>query len=192
MSEFDPSASLRDQFLISMPHLHDRAFESTVTYICDHNEYGAMGLIINRPLQLSLRDILSHLEIPTEGLHHPSLPVFSGGPVQTERGFVLHTPTPGSDWVSSLPINERLTLTTSLDILQAIGRGQGPDQVLLALGYAGWGAGQLESEILANAWLSCPADLDILFDTSAERRLTAAAAKLGVDLDRLTTQIGHS
>lgn len=186
------SATLRDQFLISMPHLHDRAFEHTVTYICDHNEYGAMGLIINRPLDLSLKDILGHLDMPTDSIQHPEMPIYSGGPVQGERGFVLHSPTPDREWISSLEINPQLMLTTSLDILEAIATGKGPERCLIALGYAGWSAGQLESEICANAWLSCPADLDILFATEAEDRLEAAASKLGINLDLLTSQMGHS
>ncbi|WP_242521438.1 YqgE/AlgH family protein [Motiliproteus sp. SC1-56] len=182
--------NLRDHFLISMPHLNDGNFSHTLTYICDHSDQGAMGLVINRPMELSLKDILGHLEIDVEALARPEMPVYAGGPVQGERGFVLHRPC-GRAWNSTYEINADLHLTTSLDILEAIGAGKGPDQYLIALGYAGWGAGQLEQEMSDNAWLSCPADLDIIFATAAPERLEAAASKLGVNLDLLTSQSGH-
>lgn len=186
-----PETNLRGQFLISMPHLHDGNFSQTVTYICDHSDQGAMGLVINRPMGLSLKDILGHLEINVEALAHPETPIYAGGPVQGERGFVLHPPC-GRSWLSTFEINRQLHLTTSLDILESIAAGEGPDRYLIALGYAGWGAGQLEQEIVDNAWLSCPADLDILFATEASDRLEAAASKLGINLDLLTSQSGHA
>ncbi|WP_246481087.1 YqgE/AlgH family protein [Motiliproteus sediminis] len=186
-----PDMNLRDHFLISMPHLADQNFVHTLTYICDHSEQGAMGLVINRPMALTLEEILGHLEFDTQGLRDRQAPVYAGGPVQTERGFVLHSPT-DQCWNSSFSIHDQLCLTTSLDVLRAIAGGGGPKHHLIALGYAGWGAGQLEREIGENSWLSCPADLDIIFATQAEERLGAAASKLGVDLSLLSSETGHA
>ncbi len=186
-----PDIHLSNHFLLSMPHMSDRNFTHTLTYICDHNEQGAMGIVINRPLNLSLREILSHLEMDTEAMHDPEMPVYSGGPVQGERGFVLHSPTE-SQWLSNHVVNEQIHLSTSLDILESIAAGDGPERYLVALGYAGWGAGQLEREISENAWLSCPADLDIMFSTVPADRLNAAASLLGINLDLLTSQSGHA
>lgn len=183
--------NLSDHFLISMPQLEDKNFVHTLTYICDHSAQGAMGLVINRPLELTLDEMLDHLDFSHNELAEGGGAIYSGGPVQVERGFVLHTPTT-KQWSSSHRINDRICLTTSLDILQAIARGEGPEQQLIALGYAGWGAGQLEREIGENSWLSCPADLDIIFATRAEERLSAAASKLGVDLSLLSTEAGHA
>ncbi len=182
---------LKHHFLIAMPHMADGNFAQTVTYLVDHGEQGAMGLVINRPSGLSLADILEQLrpETPPATRCH-GMPVYSGGPVQTERGFVLH-PTalqlPGHAWSWA-----SWTLTTSQDVLFAIADGQGPAQHLIALGYAGWDAGQLEAELADNAWLTCPASLDILFDLPADLRLDAAAARLGVNLSLLTAQAGHA
>ena len=190
MTDTKTDIHLKDHFLISMPHMSDRNFSHTLTYICDHSEEGAMGIVINRPMDLSLKDILNHLDMETESMQDQEVPVYSGGPVQGERGFVLHSP--GEEWTSSHAINEHIQLSTSLDILQSIAEGKGPEQFLVALGYAGWGAGQLEAEIGNNAWLSCPADLDIMFSTRAEKRLDAAASLLGINLDLLTSESGHS
>lgn len=186
-----PDINLRDQFLISMPHMTDQLFSHTLIYICEHDEQGAMGLVINQPMDLHFKDILGQLDIQVEGLKHPQMSIYAGGPVQVERGFVLHTPAP-TRWLSTHTLNERLMLSTSLDILKAIALGEGPRECLIALGYSGWGAGQLEREMSLNAWLSCPADLDILFAVDASKRLSAAAASLGVNLDLLSTQIGHA
>ena len=191
MSDSLPDMDLRDHFLISMPQLVDRNFVQTLTYICDHSTQGAMGLVINRPLGLTLDEMLDHLDFDHTKLANGDMPIYAGGPVQVERGFVLHSPTLAR-WSSSYAIHEQLCLTTSLDILQAIARGDGPERQLIALGYAGWGAGQLEREISENSWLSCPADLDIIFATQAEERLAAAASKLGVDLRLLSTDAGHA
>ena len=191
MSDSLPDMDLRDHFLISMPQLADRNFVQTLTYICDHSAQGAMGLVINRPLELTLNEMLEHLDFTHDELPQGEMPIYAGGPVQVERGFVLHSPT-AQQWTSSYAIHDRLSLTTSLDILQAIARGDGPQRQLIALGYAGWGAGQLEREISENSWLSCPADLDIIFATQAEERLAAAASKLGVDLRLLSTDAGHA
>ena len=189
MTDSMPEIHLKDHFLISMPHMSDHNFTHTLTYICDHNQDGAMGIVINRPMDMSLKDILSHLEMDTESMQKPDMAVYSGGPVQGERGFVLHSP--GKEWESSHPINDQIHLSTSLEILQAIAEGKGPERFLVALGYAGWGAGQLEQEMGENAWLSCPADLDIMFDTAVEQRLDAAASILGINLDLLTSESGH-
>lgn len=187
-SPYLPS-SLQDHFLLSMPHLHDTNFDHTLTYICEHNEYGAMGIVINRPMDLIISDLLQHLELDYETVE--KLPVYAGGPVKNDRGFILHNPTEKA-WDSSYNITDQLSLTTSVDILREIGQNRAPEQFLVALGYAGWGVGQLEQEMSDNVWLSCPANLDIMFHTPAEERLQAAAATLGINLNLLTSQSGHA
>lgn len=188
-SSYSPD-SLQGHFLISMPHMDDHNFDHTVTFICDHNEYGAMGIVVNRPLELELDALLQQLDMsPPPEL--ASVPVYAGGPVQCDRGFILHRPN-DSDWTSSFAVSDQLSLTTSTDILAAIADSNGPDEYLVALGYAGWGAGQLEQELIDNVWLSCPANLDIMFRTPAAERLQAAASSLGVNLDLLTGQSGHA
>jgi putative transcriptional regulator len=193
MSDGLNNMNLCDHFLISMPHLHDQNFEQTLTYICEHSDQGAMGIVVNRPMDLSFQQMLEHMDLEIElgSVCRGKQRVYAGGPVQVERGFILHRSTEQS-WRSSFVINDQLSMTTSVDILHAIAHGSGPQQHLIALGYAGWGAGQLEQEILHNSWLSCPADLDILFDTESQLRLNAAATKLGVNLDLLTSQSGHA
>ncbi len=186
----DASANLTDQFLIAMPQLADPNFFHTVTYVCEHNDEGALGIVVNRPLELKLAEILGHLEIELADETAGSAPVYYGGPVQQERGFVIHGP-PG-EWEASMAVNDRIAISTSSDILAAIAAGRGPDRWLVALGYAGWGAGQLERELAENAWLSGPADETILFDLEPERRWEAAAAALGVDLNLLTGDSGHA
>lgn len=182
---------LSNQFLIAMPGLADPNFFQTVTYICEHDASGAMGIIINRPLNLNLGDLLQHLDIPAiVGARAIHLPLYAGGPVQQEQGFVLHTPI--GPWDSSLQITDQLAITTSRDILHALARNEGPEQALVALGYAGWGPGQLEQEMAANAWLSGPADPNILFHLANEDRWSAAAALLGVDLTLLSADSGHA
>ena len=181
---------LKHHFLIAMPHMADPHFAQTVTYLVDHNEQGAMGLIINRPSGLNLADVLEQLRPDEEpaALCH-SLPIFTGGPVQTDRGFVLHPA--GSQFQATLELGE-LNLSTSQDVLFAIADGSGPDQYLITLGYAGWEAGQLEAELAENAWLTCPADNAILFELPFDQRLNAAAARLGINLSLLTSQAGHA
>ena len=182
--------SLTNHFLIAMPALEDPNFSHTVTYICQHDEQGAMGIVCNRPQELTVREVLEHLEIPVSESLDADIPVYTGGPVQSEHGFVLHSPV--GPWSASLQVTEDIALTTSLDILSAIAEGAGPPHYLLALGYAGWGAGQLEEEMAANAWLSGPADTTILFETPPQARWAAAAALLGVDLNLLSGEVGHS
>jgi len=180
-------STLRDHFLIAMPHLKDPNFESTISYICDHGEEGAMGIVINRPLEILVSDMLEQLELGETGIEKP---VYSGGPVQVERGFVLHPP--GDGWQSSMVISPEISVTTSKDILQAMALGQGPDQSLVALGYAGWGAGQLESEIAKNVWITCPADSAVLFDTVDDQKVVAALGRVGIDYHRLSSAAGHA
>jgi putative transcriptional regulator len=181
---------LKHHFLIAMPHMADPNFAQTVTYLVEHNEQGAMGLVINRPNGLNLADVLEQLRPEeTPPAICQSLPIFAGGPVQTDRGFVLHPS--GQSFQATLELGE-LALSTSQDALFAIADGSGPAKHLITLGYAGWEAGQLEAELTDNAWLTCPADATILFDTPAEQRLSAAAARLGINLSLLTAQAGHA
>ena len=181
---------LTNQFLIAMPGLEDPNFFHSVTYICEHNEEGALGLVINRPLKMQLGEILRHINLQYTEPEAMQIPVHLGGPVQQDRGFVLHEPL--GDWNATLKVTDRIGITTSVDILEAIARNRGPERSLIALGYAGWGAGQLEREMAENAWLSGPADTDILFNTPDGQRWRAAAASLGVDLDLLSGQAGHA
>ncbi|MCQ4315621.1 YqgE/AlgH family protein [Stutzerimonas zhaodongensis] len=186
-----PSPSyLKHHFLIAMPHMADPNFAQTLIYLVEHNRDGAMGLIVNRPSGLNLADVLDQLR-PDEpvALDRQHLPIFSGGPVHTDRGFVLH---PSDAQFQATVDLGPLGVTTSQDILFAIADGYGPHQHFIALGYAGWEAGQLETELIENAWLSCPAQPHILFDMPADQRLTAAAASLGVDLRLLSSQVGHA
>jgi putative transcriptional regulator len=184
------SSNLTNQFLIAMPSLADPNFHQTVTYLCDHNDEGAMGLVINRPLDLEFAELLNFLKIEDTRKQHPYIPIYQGGPVQTERGFVLHEGI--GEWEASLAVTDNIAVTLSQDIIEAIAHGNGPERFLIALGYAGWGAGQLEGELAANAWLNGEADPGIIFDTPIEQRWTASAQLLGVELTNLSTDIGHA
>ncbi len=184
------SNSLSNHFLIAMPSLEDPNFQRTVTFLCEHNADGALGIVINRPTDIRLGELLDHLETPAQDNATAAHPVYMGGPVQRERGFVLHPP--DDRWDSSLRVSDRVAVTTSRDILAAIAKGNGPEQFLVALGYAGWGAGQLEQEMADNAWLSGPADADVIFRRSNEERWRAAAALLGVDITLLSSDTGHA
>jgi putative transcriptional regulator len=181
---------LSDHFLIAMPGLKDPNFTHSVTYICEHTEAGALGLVINRVSNVTLSELLEHLGGDQGRGELGTLPVMIGGPVQQDRGFVLHTPVGG--WDSTLTVGSQLGLTTSKDVLVAMARGEGPDQALVTLGYAGWGAGQLEREMAANAWLAGPADPAIMFLTPVEQRWRAAAALLGVEFSLLAADPGHA
>ena len=181
---------LTNQFLIAMPSLEDPNFFHSVTYICEHNEEGALGLVINRPLDMQLGEILQHVHMENAEPEARQMPVHLGGPVQQDRGFVLHEPL--GDWEATLKVTDRIGITSSLDILEAIARNEGPERSLITLGYAGWGAGQLEREMAENAWLSGPANPDILFNTPDDERWKAAAASLGIDLDLLSGEAGHA
>ncbi len=181
---------LTGQFLIAMPSLADPNFHRTVTYLCAHNDEGAMGIVINRPLGVKLVEVLEQMSITTSDDAIGSTPVYQGGPVQQDRGFVLHRPP--REWDSAIRVNELVGVATSRDILQAIADGSGPDSTLIALGYAGWAPGQLEEEVANNAWLNGPADLAIMFDAPIEERWQLAAADLGVDLAVISSDIGHA
>lgn len=193
MSHFQ---SFRNHFLIAMPHLEDPNFSGTVTYICEHNTEGALGIVINKPLnQLPVAELFAQLELPNpnSGLAEAEMlvpQILEGGPVHHERGFIVHTG--AARWDSSLQVTPEVALTTSVDILEAIANRQGPEQFLIALGCAGWDAGQLEKELQDNTWLTCPANLAVLFDTPVTEQLHAAAGLLGVDLTLLTSQAGHA
>ena len=181
---------LSNQFLIAMPGLEDPNFFHTVTYICEHNDEGALGLVINRPLDMRLGEVFEHMKIEPSDPRAAEVRVYLGGPVQQDRGFVLHEPL--GEWEATLKVTDRIGITSSADILAAIAEGRGPERKLVALGYAGWGAGQLEREMSENAWLSGPADPQVLFELPDEARWKAAAAALGVDLDLLSGDAGHA
>ncbi len=193
-----PSSYLDGQMLIAMPSIGDARFERSVIYLCAHSENGAMGIIVNKKSpMISFADLIDRLDVIPESetidlpLEIKDLQVQFGGPVEPARGFVLHT----SDYISNdttLPIDERIALTATLDILRAIAGGEGPRRVLLALGYAGWGPGQLESEIHHNGWLHCAADEDLLFSSDLDAKYTAALAKIGVDPSMLSAEAGHA
>lgn len=181
---------LQQQLLIAMPAMSDPNFFKSVTLMCQHNEEGAIGITINRLSGFTLGEILQQLDISCEHEEISAMKVLEGGPVSPDHGFVLHPPEDGFD--SSMRINDDIMVTTSRDILAAIATGNGPQEFLVALGYAGWGNGQLESEMRANAWLSTPADKAILFDSPLQNRWQQAVANLGVDIDHLHGVGGHA
>jgi putative transcriptional regulator len=185
-----PETNLTNHVLIAMPGLEDANFFHTATYICEHNSDGAMGIVINRPMDLQLADIFEQLEIKISSPSINKQAVYLGGPVQSDRGFVLHDSS--TEWNSTLRINTEISVTTSLDILEAIASDKGPSENLVALGYAGWGAGQLEEELVQNAWLSGPAKSEIIFQRASDERWQAAADLLGVDLNLLSSDTGHA
>lgn len=189
---------LSGQLIVAMPTMTDRRFRKSVIYMCSHSDEGAMGLIVNqRSPDVSLADLLSQLGLSDDGERPPAAETFleqgvlNGGPVSTERGFVLHT----NDYFvedATLAIGDGICLTATIDILKAMAAGQGPRRSVLALGYAGWAAGQLEAEIGANGWLHCPADRDLIFDTDHELKYTRALSKIGIDLSHLISDAGHA
>ena len=181
---------LTNQFLIAMPSLQDPNFHRTVTYLCAHNDEGAMGIVINRPLDLKLAEVLDHMSIEVENDMVNDMTVLQGGPVQRERGFVIHEP--AGEWDAVLAVGDEIAVATSRDILTAVAQGGGPQRAVVALGYAGWGAGQLEREVQQNAWLSGPADSSIIFDLPYDQRYESAARLLGVDLGKLSGEAGHA
>lgn len=181
---------LNNQFIIAMPNLADPHFFHTVTYLCQHNEEGALGIIINRSADMKLGDIFKQMRIPVTSLAACETPVFFGGPVQQERGFVLH-PT-GGDWAVTMPVSETISLTTSRDVIEAIAIDKGPERYFVALGYAGWGGGQLEKEMLANSWLNTPYQNQVLFDTPIDLRWFTAANQIGININQLTVPAGHA
>lgn len=184
------STCLTNHFLIAMPQLADPNFFHSVTYICEHNDDGAMGIVINRPLEIGLAEVLDHIDIQGNEKNLKDQIIFMGGPVQPERGFVIHSP--AKQWDSSLLVTDDIGVTTSRDILTAIANDQGPEQFVIALGYAGWGNGQLEQEIKQNSWLSGPATKEILFEVPYQQRWEAAASSLGVDVNLISGDAGHA
>ncbi len=186
----DSITSLQSKFLIAMPHLLDPNFFHSVTLICEHNQNGSLGFLINRPLGIMLADVFAQMSITSNFTDINQQPVLAGGPLQIQQGFVIHR-TPGV-WQSSLNVGENINITTSRDILTAMASKQGPEQNIVLLGYSCWGAGQLEKEITENTWLIAPADVKILFDLPIEERWQAAAASIGVDMSKVTSQTGHA
>jgi putative transcriptional regulator len=192
------SKFLDGQLLISMPNMTDERFTRSLIYVCAHSAEGAMGIVLNKPANdINLPDLLVQLDIipEEERIRLPSkigkMPILKGGPVETSRGFVLHTPDFFIDQ-STLPVDGQICLTATLDILKALARGNGPQSALLALGYAGWAAGQLENEILANGWLNCPADPNLIFDAVADNKYDRALRGLGINPVMLSASVGHA
>jgi putative transcriptional regulator len=184
------SVNLTDHFLIAMPAMTDPFFARSLVFVCEHNEGGALGVIVNRPLDMTLATLFEKIDISLEAKQLAEQSVYFGGPVQTDRGFVLHRP--HGDWQSSLAVNAQIALTSSRDILSAVGKGGEPRDMLVTLGYAGWGAGQLENELAQNGWLTVPAEQRILFDLPYEQRLDAAMQLLGIDFAHLADEAGHA
>ncbi len=181
---------LTHHFLIAMPNMVDPYFAKSLTYICEHNDQGALGVVVNRPIDLSLQALFDRINLQLEPRELHGIPVYFGGPVQTDRGFVLHKPV--GEWHSTLKVRDSVGLTTSKDILEAVGRGSGPAKMLVTLGYSGWAAGQLEHELGQNAWLTVEAGEQIIFDLPAEEKLPAAMELLGVDFASLSEDTGHA
>lgn len=181
---------LTHHFLIAMPNMVDPYFAKSLTYICEHNDQGALGVVVNRPIDLSLHALFERINLKLEPHQLHEIPVYFGGPVQTDRGFVLHQPV--GEWHSTLNVRDSLGLTTSKDILEAVGKGAGPAKMLVTLGYSGWAAGQLEHELGQNAWLTVEAGEQIIFDLPAEEKLPAAMGLLGIDFASLSEDTGHA
>ena len=184
------STSLTNQFLIAMPALRDPNFARGVTFLCQHGEDGAMGLLINRLSEYRLGDVLAQMNLASELTGVIDSPVLIGGPMQPERGFVLHSPE--VEWESSFRISDHVSVTTSRDILVAMAAGHGPEHALVALGYSSWSPGQLERELRENAWLTAPSSESLLFEVPLESRWEAAAASLGINLAQLASYAGHA
>lgn len=184
-------STLQNHLLIAMPALTDTFFYRSVVYLCEHDQNGAMGLIINRPTKVMLEELLGHLNIDNSNDFIKHTPVLFGGPVQKSQGMVLHDQA-DAPWNTNLQLTEALCLTTSTDILQALGTEAGPANAVVTLGYAGWSAGQLEQELSENSWLSVPASHQLLFETAAEDRWQAAAAQLGFDINLMSSTSGHA
>ncbi len=192
MSKSSERINFTNQFLIAMPHMSDPAFSGAVVYLCDHSERGALGLIINRPTDIDLESLFNRIDLKLEVGPLLHIPVYFGGPVQTERGFVLHEPVSGNTYNSSMSVEGGLEMTTSKDVLEAVATGTGPKRFLLTLGHAGWGAGQLEEEISKNGWLTVEANPEVVFEASPEERFEAALGLLGVSSTMLSGEAGHA
>jgi putative transcriptional regulator len=185
--------NLTNQFLIAMPGMGDDTFSGAVVYLCEHTEKGALGLMINKPIDIKLKNLFEKVELPLDIESLAEQPVFFGGPVQTERGFVLHDRSPDSvPYSSTLAIPGGLEMTTSKDVLEALSNGSGPKRLLVTLGYSGWAAGQLEDELGRNGWLTVDASPEIIFDTPVEQRYGRAVSLLGFDPAMLSQEAGHA
>ena len=182
--------NLTGHFLIAMPSLDDSYFNQAVTYICEHEDNGSFGVVINQQSNITLQQIAEEMKIETVSAPVNDQPVFVGGPVEQGRGFILHRPV--GNWQSSMKLSDTVALTTSKDILSAILTNEGPDDSIVALGYAGWSAGQLDDEMARNTWLTCLADEEIMFQTPPEKRWRAAAEKIGIDMTLLSNDAGHA
>ncbi|MEO5607881.1 MAG: YqgE/AlgH family protein [Polaromonas sp.] len=195
MATDPPSINLTNHFLIAMPSMQDEAFSRSVIYLCEHSERGALGLIINKPSDISVQGLFDKVELPLRRDDLTRAPVFSGGPVQTERGFVLHeSMMPGQEsvYASTMTIPGGLEMTTSRDVLEALSTGAGPRRVFVSLGYSAWGEGQLESELLDNSWLTVEADLDVIFDAPVPERYDRALKLLGLESWMISPDAGHA
>ena len=182
--------SLANNLLVAMPSLADGNFAHSVTLVCEHSDKGALGIVLNKPLEMKLGDVLAQMKLDPLQVAIASQPVLRGGPVHTDRGFVLHRP--GGEWDSTHRISDQIQVTTSRDVLAAIARGEGPRDAFIALGYAGWEPGQLEQEILDNAWLSLPMSEQLVYDVPFEQRWQAAWQMLGVHSSRVSLVAGHA
>lgn len=182
--------NLTQHFLIAMPAMVDPNFARSLTFVCEHNDRGALGIVVNRPTEMNLHALLEQVSIAPETDEFKSVAVHFGGPVQVDRGFVLHTPV--GEWQSTLAVGPEIGLTTSKDILQAVARREGPGQLLVTLGYAGWAPGQIEHELAQNAWLTVQAKREVIFDLPPEERLPAAMSLLGIDYAKLSEVAGHA
>ena len=195
-ADAEKTNNLTGHFLIAMPSLNDGFFNQSVTFICEHDESGSFGIIINQESQITLQQIIKEMgnndnsNGDTDCKYNKEQSIFIGGPVDQGRGFILHKPK--GEWLSSLKVNDHIALTSSKDILQSIANNNGPEENIIALGYAGWAAGQLEKELASNTWLNCPADEKIIFNTPVEHRWKAAAQLIGVDLTLLSSDAGHA
>ena len=190
-----PGNDFTNQFLIAMPGMVDENFAGSVVYLCEHNDKGALGLVINKPIDITLKNLFEKVELPLDRDELARQPVLFGGPVQTERGFVLHeghAADEDSGYSSTLNIPGGLAMTTSKDVLEAVADGAGPKRLLITLGCSGWEAGQLEDEIVRNGWLTVPADPAVIFDTPIEQRYDRALGLLGVDPRMLSGEAGHA
>lgn len=190
-----PPLHLVDHFLIAMPSIRDPIFGSTVIYICEHTTQGALGMIVNKPTDMTMGALLKRIDVSLDASLDLSdvkeQRVVFGGPVQDNRGFVLHVPTEKA-YSSTITINHHISFTTSVDVLQAVAEGRGPGQLLVSIGYSGWGAGQLEEEVMKNGWLTVAADPTILFNVPIEQRYSAALKLLDIDMVKLSGEIGHA
>ncbi len=188
-----PALNLANHFLIAMPSMQDPIFGGTVVYVCEHNENGVLGVVINKPTDMTMEVLFDRIDLEVSSAaerHLESEPIMFGGPVQDDRGFVLHTP--GAHYSSSLTVTNDVAFTTSIDVLEAVARGHGPERMMVSIGYAGWSPGQLEDELARNGWLTVAADPRIVFDVPIEDRYNAAMKLLGFDPLMLNSEAGHA